>query len=269
MENGEQVENGEKQGNDNRWLIIIGVIIIILLLVGIGWLAYDRLSGSPAPEPTSLPPSPAPTEPPPAEVQPTASGEIIFQTFAVDRDRITAGECANINWVVKNADLIQLKRDSAVALDQAPASHTHQACLPNPGTYVYRLEASNNAGNSNWMELQVIVDPATGASAPTQAPPQTGGDAPLPQTTGTVTVNYFYVEPERIKVGGCTTVYWDVLNADQIRLLRDEAVVVPNGKLQDSFPDCHNQAAIYKYRLEAENSSNNYNYLELQVIVDP
>jgi hypothetical protein len=60
-----------------------------------------------------------------------------------------------------------------------------------------------------------------------------------------------------------------VLNADQIQLLRDEVVVVPNGQLQDSFTDCHNQAAIYRYRLEAKNSDNFYSVLELQVIVDP
>jgi hypothetical protein len=41
-------------------------------------------------------------------------------------------------------------------------------------------------------------------------------------------------------------------------LLRDEEVVVPNVQLEDSFTDCLNQAAIYRYRLEAENSDNFY-----------
>lgn len=265
--------NNDTQDKNNRWLMIIGIILIILLIIGIGLLAFYFIRGTPEVEPTSLPATAAPTnvvatEPAPAETEPPASGDIVFQTYSVDRDRITAGECANISWLVENADLIQLKRDSAVVLDHAPASHTYQACLNDQGIYVYRLEAAN-ASNSNWIELQVIVESDTGASAATQSPVDTGPNATLPPATGTVTTNLFYVEPQRISVGGCATIYWEVLNADQIRLLRDEVVVVPIGQLEDSFTDCHDQAAIYKYRLESENSENYFSILELQLIVDP
>jgi hypothetical protein len=276
MENSGQ---NDQQGKDNRRLSIIGIIIIILLLIGLGLLVVNLLRGSPEPEPTSVPATAvptqvAPTEPPstesaPAEAQPTSSGEVIFQTFTIDPERITTGECANLTWVVENADQIQLKRDGAVVLDQAPAIHTFQDCLDVSGIFVYRLEASNTAGASNWMELQVIVDLPPGSSESTQPPADSAADATLPPATGKVTVNSFYVEPQRIKVGGCATIYWEVQNADQIRLLRDEEIVVPNGQLQDSFTDCLNSAVIYKYRLEAENSEGNYNVLELQVIVDP
>ncbi|MGD9091516.1 MAG: hypothetical protein PVF74_01615 [Anaerolineales bacterium] len=261
------MENRDKQDNNQRWLLILATIIIVLLMIGIGLLAFYLLRDSPQPEPTSLPDTATPTqvpptEPAPAEVQPTQSTEILFQSYAVDRDRILAGECVNISWVVEGADLIQLQRDGVLVLDQAPPSHTYQACLDNPGIYIYRLEAGN-AAHSNWIELQVIIDPGT------QAPPDSGGEATLPPTTGQVTVQAFFVEPQRIQVGECATIQWEVLNADQIQLLRDEVVVVPNGQLQDSFTDCHNQAAIYRYRLEAKNSDNFYSVLELQVIVDP
>jgi hypothetical protein len=266
------MENSNQPDKNNRWLTIIGIIIIILLVIGIGFAAFYFLRETPQPEPTSapatvestepLPTQPAYTEPPPAE-----SGEIVFQSYAVDPERITAGECVNLTWVVEGADLIQLKRDGAVVLDQAPASHTYQDCLDVSEVYVYRLEASN-AANSNWMELQVIVDLASGAAATTQPPGESGSVATLPPATGDVTINYFYVEPERMPAGNCATISWEVLNADQIRLLRDGTVVVPIGQLEDSFQDCHNQSAIYRYRLEAENSEGNYNVLDLQVIVD-
>ena len=263
--------NNETQDENNRWLVIIGVITIILLIIGIVLLTFYFLRGAPETDPTSVPTTAAPTgvhPTEPADASSTNSSEIVFQTYNIDRDRISAGECANITWVVDGADLIQLKRDGAVILDQAPPSHTYQDCLDVSDIYVYRLEASN-ATNSNWMELQVIVDQSPGVSAPTQPAGESGPASTLPPATGDVTVNYFYVEPERITVGGCATISWEVLNADQIRLLRDEAVVVPVGKLMDSFSDCHNQAAIYRYRLEAENSEGNYNFLELQLIVDP
>lgn len=271
MENGDQ---SSQQDKSNRWLMILAAIIIILLIIGIGLLAVYLLRDSPQPEPTSVPATAAPTqvaptEPAPAEAQPTSSGEVVIQTYAVDRDRIPAGECVNITWVVENADLIQLKRAGELVTDQAPASHTYQDCLDESDIYVYRLEASNKAGSSNWMELQVIVDLPAGASETTQPPADSAPDATLPPATGKVTVNSFYVEPQRIKVGGCATIYWEVLNADQIRLLRDEEIVVPNGQLQDSFTDCPDKAVIYRYRLEAENSEGNYNIMELQVIVDP
>ena len=267
------MSDSDTQDQSNRWLMIIGVIIIILLIIGIGFAAFYFLRGDPQPEPTSIPATAVPTEAPPTQPAPTEpppanTGEIVFQSFAVDRERIAAGECAVLSWVVEGADLVQLNRDGAVVLDQAPASHTYQDCLDVSDIYVYRLEASNTA-NSNWMGLQVIVDLAPGAAAPTQPPAENGPAPTLPPATGDVTMNYFYVEPDRIAVGGCATISWEVLNADQIRLLRDGIVVVPIGQLEDSFTDCHNQAAIYRYRLEAENSDNNYNVLELQVIVDP
>jgi hypothetical protein len=122
------------------------------------------------------------------------------------------------------------------------------------------LEAKNGSGSENWMELQIIVEGNSGADSPA---------ATLPPASGNVTINYYYVEPQRIKVGECATIFWEVLNADQVQLLRDEVVVVPYGQLEDSFTDCHNERDIYRYRLEAENSDGIYGVMELQVIVDP
>jgi hypothetical protein len=254
--------------NTKRWVIILLIIIIVLLCMAVGLLAYDYFGDSQGTEPTNVPATAIPTqtspteplEPESPESQPTHEGPISIQTYSVDKGRIQVGECANISWQVDNADLIQLKRDEALVLDQAPAQHTYQACHDQAGIYVYRLEAKNGSGSENWMELQIIVEGDSGANSPI---------ATLPPASGTVTINYFYVEPQRIKVGECATIFWEVLNADQVQLLRDEVVVVPYGQLEDSFTDCLNERAIYRYRLEAENSDGIYGVMELQVIVDP
>lgn len=244
--------------NDNtkRWIIILLIIIIFLLCIGIGFLAYGYLGNSSETENPSQPTAV------PAEAQPTSEGPIVFQTFMVDRERILEGECANISWQVDNADLIQLKQDETLVLDNAPAQHTYQACHDQYGIYVYRLEAENGSGSANWIELQIIVDSDTSSSS---SPPA----ATLSPAEGTITINYYYVEPQRIKVGECAKIYWEVLNADQIRLVRDEVVIVTNGQLTDEFTDCHDVRSIYRYRLEAENSDGIQNHMELQVIVDP
>jgi len=86
-------------------------------------------------------------------------------------------------------------------------------------------------------------------------------------STGLVVFQSFYIEPERINAGKCATIHWLVENADQIQLLRDGLVVLDQGKSSDSYRDCPEQAAIYRYRLEASNSEN-ANWIELQLIVD-
>ena len=86
-------------------------------------------------------------------------------------------------------------------------------------------------------------------------------------STGVVVFQSYYIEPERVDAGDCATLHWTVENADNIQLLRDGSVVVDQGKASDSYRDCPNQAAVYKYRLEASNSEN-ANWIELQLIVD-
>ncbi len=270
------MENGAKQGNDRNWLLILAVFIVILLFIGIGLLVLFLLRGSQEPEPAAMPTNPvltqaAPTAPVPTMVQDASAAQVVIHSYIVKPARITVGGCANISWVVQNADLVQLKQDGLLVLDQAPASHTYQTCPSAPGNFVYRLDVSNAAGSSNWMELQVIADqadPAAGSQPATPVPPDSGSGVPLPLATGPVTINNFYIEPQRTNVGGCAVIYWEVMNADHIQLLRDGVVVVPNAPLQGSFEDCYNAAAIYKYRLEAKNSDGNYNVLELQEIVE-
>jgi hypothetical protein len=86
-------------------------------------------------------------------------------------------------------------------------------------------------------------------------------------STGVIVFQSFYIEPERINAGKCATIHWVVENADQVQLLRDGSVVLDQGKSSDSYRDCPEQAAVYRYQLEASNNEN-ANWIELQLIVD-
>jgi hypothetical protein len=86
-------------------------------------------------------------------------------------------------------------------------------------------------------------------------------------STGVIVSQSFYIEPERINAGKCATIHWVVENADQVQLLRDGSVVLDQGKSSDSYRDCPEQAAVYRYQLEASNNEN-ANWIELQLIVD-
>lgn len=149
----------EAKDNSNKiptWQFWVIIAILVALVIGItlAWIYFRDRSQQPAVTDTLVPTAAAPTTAPPTSPEP-----VVIQTFSVDRQRIMAGECANLNWVVENADTIRLQRDGGLLMDQAPANHTFRDCLELPGTYVYRLEVENSTGSSNWMELQVIVDP--------------------------------------------------------------------------------------------------------------
>ncbi len=97
-----------------------------------------------------------------------------------------------------------------------------------------------------------------------------GGEIIIPPDSGSgpVTIQSFSVEPQRILKGECVALDWSVSGADTIVLLRDGATIVENASARDSYKDCHEEAGIFRYRLEAENNSGFYQWMELQVIVD-
>ena len=247
-----------------QFWVIIAIIIAFVVGIVLAWIYIQDRSMQLTPKDTLVPTVATPTSPPPTE-----AGPVVIQSYAVDRELIMVGDCINLTWVVENADFIRLMRDGELVIDQAPANHTFRDCLNQAGTFVYRLEVENNAGSSNWMEMQVIVDlppqpTATPVPLPTKPP-----ELSLPPATGRVTINLYTVDRPRITVGECATISWEVFNADQIQLFRDGEVILPGGQLKGNFEDCYDAAGIYVYRLEARNSEGNYNLLELQVIVDP
>lgn len=88
-----------------------------------------------------------------------------------------------------------------------------------------------------------------------------------PPATGPVTIETFTLAPDRIPAGECTTLSWEITNADVVTLSRDGTVIY-NAKAVDSYQDCFDQAGVFRYRLDASNSDGQFfNWSELQVIV--
>jgi hypothetical protein len=91
---------------------------------------------------------------------PKSKGYVKFLYWYVRPNKIVAGECVQVTWQTENAVSLQFFRNGKLILDNAPPSTTIQDCPPEPGYAVYRLIAQNSLGQSNWIELQVKVQPA-------------------------------------------------------------------------------------------------------------
>lgn len=177
------------------WGLIAIVVIFVIAMTGIVlWittsLIQNELGGagqlvSPGPiaSETSIPPSPSPTASPGSMTSPSpmdsleesqvpmlvdatwtpvpkSKGYVKFLYWYVRPNKIVVGECVQITWETENAVSLQLYRNGVLILDDAPTSRTLQDCPKQVGYAVYRLKGANSNGQSNWIELQVKVQPA-------------------------------------------------------------------------------------------------------------
>ena len=110
--------------------------------------------------------------------------------------QILAGECTEIAWGVEGpAELIKLSRNGEVLLEDSRLSATCQDCPIQTGTFTYRIDASNAAGDFAWYEQALIVNQAPGGGAPTPTSEDPG--------TGTPVIVSFSASPGQIQVGQC------------------------------------------------------------------
>jgi hypothetical protein len=100
---------------------------------------------------TVFPPTRAPVTLPPA------SGPVTILYYSVDPEWVRVGKCVTLNWEVLHADSVNILRNGDLAASGLPAFGTHEDCPNQPGTSVYRLDASNSSGYSNYLELMVYV----------------------------------------------------------------------------------------------------------------
>ena len=102
----------------------------------------------PEPGPTATPiptPTPGPESP-------------VIDAFAVSPNQIQVGECVNVSWSASGGTTwVQIKRNGVVVLDGAPLSSSAQDCLGESGTWTYRVEASNSAGQTVFREEAITV----------------------------------------------------------------------------------------------------------------
>lgn len=134
----------------------VGQVAYVLEVSGPGGnaRAQNNLTVSPLPTP---PPQFTPTPVPPTAT-PVPQPPPVVNAFVVTPNQILAGECVSINWSVGgNVDRIQLKRDGLVLIDNAPMNGNASDCLQNTGSYTYRVEATNNMGQTAFQQASVVV----------------------------------------------------------------------------------------------------------------
>jgi ABC-type amino acid transport substrate-binding protein len=89
-----------------------------------------------------------------------------IQAFSVRPNTIVFGQCVNVTWSAGGGTtLVRLKRDGVVVLDNATLSGSAQDCPSETGLRVYRVEASNTAGEIAFREEQVVVNASSAENA--------------------------------------------------------------------------------------------------------
>jgi heat shock protein HslJ len=108
----------------------------------------------PSPTPVSTPISPPVFTP-----TPTGSLPPVINSFSVQPGRIPAGQCVTLNWSVGGgANRVQILRDGRLLLDNGQLTGVATDCLVNSGSYIYRIEARNQANLSTFQQAAVTVD---------------------------------------------------------------------------------------------------------------
>jgi hypothetical protein len=139
----------QSKSNQKVWLIS-GIILGAILILVIGFLigrAFFTGDSTDSPDLGGNEPRNPPT-----------TGSVAIQAFSLEPDRIPAGECTTLSWIVTNAEIVTLSRDGELIYNALMEDH-YQDCLSQAGIFRYRLDASNSDGQFfNWSELQVIVE---------------------------------------------------------------------------------------------------------------
>lgn len=175
-------------------------------------------------------------------VEPVAEAPRI-QQFTVDpAGQITLGQCVRLRWKVEGeVDVVRMFVDSTIVWDGAPIKGTYDDCPDHTGTINYGISAEGPGGVSQQDHTTHVVEPATATPVPTPVPEQ-----PV--------IHSFYLNPEQVTTGQCTTVGWSVGGGTSYaRILRDGAVVVDGAGWDGSVSDCPAPAGNYVYRIEAQN----------------
>jgi len=78
--------------------------------------------------------------------------------FSVSPGQITVGECTGVSWSVGGGtSYSRIHRNGEVIIDDAGYTGQQMDCLDTAGSYTYRLEAYNPAGESVVQEREVLV----------------------------------------------------------------------------------------------------------------
>ncbi|MEZ4515609.1 MAG: transporter substrate-binding domain-containing protein [Chloroflexota bacterium] len=154
--NGNALWDGAPLNGTTRDCPPVGTAAYTVVASGAGGTANAQQNLSVIPQPTTPPqvtPTPVPPTPTPQPAPPP-----VINAFSVSPAQIQAGQCVSINWSVGGTvNLVQLKRNGNIVVDNATLNGNVTDCLDNAGTYTYRIEASNNAGQNAFQQASVTV----------------------------------------------------------------------------------------------------------------
>jgi hypothetical protein len=195
------------------------VVPYVLMATGPGGTSNQQRDVNVAAQPpTTQPPTATPVIPPTPAPQPP-----VINSFSVQPDRIQSGQCVQIQWAAGGGtEWTRLTRNGAVVLDRSGPNGSLQDCLTEPTTFIYRLEAFNNAGQATSQERTVTVQ-----APPTPAPPQ----APV--------IKSFNVSAKDITVGQCVVLTYEFSGATATTLLkRNNDTIAQDFPSPGSHQDC-------------------------------
>ena len=179
-------------------------------------------------------------------VQPSLTAPI-FESFSVTpSQQITFGQCVDVRWQISgDVSNIRVARNDTTLWNGAPLSGTSRDCPP-VGEAVYSIEASGPGGTSRALENVTVLQATPAAGTPTATPP-VSGQLPV--------INSLTVNPDRILVGNCLTVAWNVSgNVNRVQLRRDGVLVLDFALFSGSVTDCLSAEGTFVYRLDAANA---------------
>ena len=179
------------------------------------------------------------------DVQPSPNAPF-FESFSVTpNQQIAVGQCVDVRWRISgDVSNIHVVRNDTTLWNGAPLSGTSRDCPP-VGEAVYSIEAVGPGGTSRALENVNVLSATPAPGVPTATP--AAGQLPV--------INSLIINPDRIFVGNCLTVAWNVSgNVSRVQLRRDGVLVLDFALFSGSVTDCLNNEGTYIYRLDAANA---------------
>ncbi len=168
---------------------------------------------------------------------------------------VTVGQCLTLAWrVAADAEFVTIFRDGETLWDGAPLEGTLEDCPETVGLVEYAVGARNGVGVNYAVDIVALGEAKAAAAAPA---------SPVGPTIAS-----FAVTPDEVKVGGCVAVNWTVVgDLANVRILRDEVVLLDGGANTGSGGDCLLDPGMFTYQLAATDTAGNVSTAEATVTV--
>ena len=157
---------------------------------------------------------------------------------------VTVGQCVTLAWRVSDdAEFVSIFSNKDVLWDVAPHEGTLEDCPQSAGLVEYAVGVRNSVGANYAVDFLVIGEASESAAQAMVAP-------------AGPTIASFAVTPDEITVNECVAIDWTVVgNLANLRILRNDVVLLDGGADTGSGSDCLLEAGAYTYRLEATDNA--------------